>query len=138
MTAAVARAAYGRHVRLLPLTEPGNGPAALAHVPACFVSAGGVVVATVRKYPAASRPALLAIYRATKPRPRPELVRRLGPGAVFFAVTARPGSYEEDLLFGAGGSVLTVRSRVLTLAHEPSAPLPRLAALAQGIRDYFA
>jgi hypothetical protein len=137
VTRAVARSAYGRHVELLPLTEPGNGPAALAHVPACFVSARGTVVATVRKYSRASRGELLAIYRAAKPRPRSVPLRELGAGAYLFLVVARPGHYEEDLLFSAGSSVVSVRSQVLTFARVPAAPLPGLAALARGIRAYF-
>jgi hypothetical protein len=138
VTPGVAKGAYGRHVKLLPFTEPGNGPAALAHVPACFVSANGVVVATVRKYPHASRKQLLAIYRATRPRPRTVPLEQLGTGALLFVVVAHPGSYEEDLLFDAGGAVLSVRSQVLALRRPPSAPLPRLAALAKGIHAYFA
>lgn len=137
VTPAVAKAAYGRHVKLLPFTEPGNGPAALVHVPACFVSARGIVVATVRRYPHASRAPLLAIYRETKPRPRSLPLRQLGPGAFFFLVLAHPGSYEEDLIFDADGAVFTVRSQVLAFARVPSVPKSGLIALARGIRAYF-
>lgn len=124
-------------MELLPFTEPGNAPAKLAHVPACFISSHGIVVATVRKYGHTSRAQLLAIYRSSRPRPRAVPLKEIGRDAVLYVVTARPGNYEEDILFTAGGSFVSVRSQILAFPSPPATPARRLLALAKRIRAYL-
>ena len=134
VSAALARKAYGASATISPLTEPGNPPAALGDVPVCFVSAHqGTTVATVRLYAAGSWSNLIAIYEGTSPKPKSVSVNRLGAGAALYDVFARPGNYEEDLVFKVRNGVVTVRSRVLPFEDPPGTPLSGLATLARGI-----
>jgi hypothetical protein len=134
VTVAAVRHVYGRDGALLALTEPGNAPAALAHVPACFVSKGGTTVATVRLYPASAWQELTAIYRASQPRPKRVPLAQLGAGAALYDVPAQPGSYEEDLVFRTGRGVVTIRSNALVVRTAPRAPLRPLVLLARAVR----
>lgn len=139
MTLAAARHAYGTGATLAGLTEPGNGPSSVAHVPACFVWAHGAVVATVRLYSStAAWTELLAIYAQTRPRPHRVPLTGLGTGAVLFDVFARARNYEEDILFSVAQNVVTVRSPVLPFVAPPAAPLHGLRVLARGIRANLA
>ena len=60
-------------------------------------------------------------------------MNRLGPGAALYDVSARPGQYEEDLLFKVENGVVTVRSRVLPFRDPPGSPPSGLATLARGL-----
>ena len=134
VSATLVRKAYGTTAQLSALTEPGNLPKNLADVPVCFVLAhNGTTVATVRLYGAGSWSKLIAIYEGTSPKPKTLPVNKLGPGAALYDVFARPGNYEEDLIFRVGSGIVTVRSRVLPFGDPPGAPLSGLATLARGI-----
>lgn len=133
VSTAVAMKAYGTHVKLESLPIAGNAPPTLAEIPACFVSARGDVVATVRGYPAASWSKLIAIYTQMSPRPKRVLLAAIGAGAALYDVVAGPGRYEEDIIFRRAGAVVTVRSSVMPFAVPPTGPLRPLAALALGI-----
>jgi hypothetical protein len=133
VTSSIARKAYGETATIAPLTEPGNLPKALADVPVCFVFAHHGLVATVRLYSPGAWSELIAIYNGSSPRPRHVPVNRLGPGAALYDVSARPGHYEEDLLFKVENGVVTLRSRVLPFRDPPGSPLSGLATLARGL-----
>ncbi len=134
VSASLARRAYGATAAVSALTEPGNLPKNLADVPVCFVLAhNGTTVATVRLYAAGSWSKLIAIYEGTSPKPKSIPVNRLGADATLYDVFARPGNYEEDLVFKVRDGVVTVRSRVLPFGDPPGMPLSGLAALARGI-----
>ncbi len=124
---------YGPAARPSPLPLIGNGPKQLTNVPACFIEAGGgIVVATVQRYAGREWASLAAIYRSEHV-PRAPL-GGLGAGASLYTVRARPGSYEQDLLFRGGSSVVVVRSGVLASPSPPRAAAPKLTRLARAIR----
>jgi hypothetical protein len=135
VTAAVAARAYGTDVKLESLPVVGNAPAELAEIPACFVSASGDVVATVRAYAPKSWSLLIAIYAKMSPRPKRVPLTLVGPGAALYDVVAGPRRYEEDIVFRDRRAVVTIRSAVMSFPGPPSTPLPSLATLARGITE---
>jgi hypothetical protein len=133
LSAASAKRAYGSSAYLQPFTELGNAPGDLANVSACFIYAEGDVVATVRVYPGSYWSKLAVIYDSSRPKPRQVALAGLGSGALQYDVLARPGNYEEDIVFRRGTAVVTVRSPVKPFGAAPPAPLPPLVVLAREI-----
>jgi hypothetical protein len=132
LTTTVAAKVYGPKARVASLPLIGYGPADLMNVPACFVyRPGNVLVATVQRYPPKSWPELVGIYRKLHATETPQ--SGLGRGSLLFDVQARPGNYEEVVLFAGDGFVVAARPPLVASARPPVRPPAKLLTLLRGV-----
>jgi hypothetical protein len=93
---------------------------------------GNVVAVTVQRYPKTSRAELVGIYR--KAHATRVTLSGLGDGAVLYDVLARPGNYQEVVLFSGGDYVIAARTPLVVQAKAPAAPPAKLLTLLRGMR----
>jgi hypothetical protein len=137
VTQADAVRVYGHDARVQPEPLIGYGPANLMNVPACFVyRPGNDLAVTVQRYPAKTWSQLVGIYRKLNATERP--LSGLGRGSLLFDVEARPGNYEEVVLFAGNGYVVAARPPLVQSARPPVRPSAKLLTLLRHVRERLA